>query len=346
MCGCERKPKRAKFDWVERTGVGTETNVKELEPRLNGKYFYTNDTVYNFGFSGGGISFGFKGSSLEVDFLGCKSYIAAYIDDMEEIVIIANDPGYIKVVDGLDPDKIHSVTLTRRNEGNGGEGSTKIAGIRISDGGKYYVKDYKNGRKRIEVLGDSICCGYGNLYDPAHPVDNSLDMEDGSKTFATMLADYYDADLTTCCISGIGVGNAANSPWPLLPVYKSEGGQPHDFTKNIPDVVIIELGTNDHACGNTGDEFVENATNYIEFIRGNYPDVPIIWYYGVMGDTLKPQIESVVKKFNDAGDDKVFCLFTVQDAKEAPGGAGHPSLETHERMAKELEKFINKNVKW
>ncbi len=346
MSGCTKKVRKTPFEWVEKAELGSETTVQDLDPQYNGRCFNEGD-VFCFSFSNSGITFGFKGTSLELEFLSEGDYVAVYIDDDEQRLVIAKNDSYMKIAEGLAADTIHEVTISRRSEGNGQGGFSRIKHIKISDGGTFYTKSYERPRKRIDVLGDSITCGWGNLYDPAKPDATVAEMEDGTKTFATMLADHYDADLTNVSISGIGVGVETNSPYPLLPVYKIDGpNRPHDFTKNVPDLVIIELGTNDASCGNTGDVFIEHAKEYITFLRSVYPEVPIVWYYGIMGESLKPEIETVIKSFTDAGDKNLYAFFTASNPEEKAGGAGHPSLETHIRMAEELCKFLDKNVKW
>ena len=101
MSGCERKPKRVKYGWIERKGIGTEVTMKELEPQSIGRHFYTEDTNYRFGFSGTGVCFGFTGDKLEIDFNCCKSYLAVYIDDEEEKVVVASEEGYMTLAEGL-----------------------------------------------------------------------------------------------------------------------------------------------------------------------------------------------------------------------------------------------------
>ncbi len=332
------------YTWKDLEAESTEIAVAKLKPTIIGRVI-TSATSYTFNYSSGGVEFGFTGTSLSVDFNKCGAWVAVYVDDMEEIVINATEKGLVQVVGGLSADQIHCVRIQKRSESNAGQMIIKT--VKIDDGAKFYVKEYKSQRKRIEVLGDSIACGYGNIYGLiTKTTDSYLEEEDGTQTFATMLADYYQADLCVCCISGIGVGNSKNSPWPILPSYKMDGNKKHDFTKDIPDLLIIELGQNDFACGNTGDEFIEYAHQLVDFIRGNYPDVPIIWYYGIMGEALFDQIDTVVKSYNDAGDKNIYFLKTHMDENEPQGGAGHPSVTTMRRMTNELVEFISKTLSW
>lgn len=97
------------------------------------------------------------------------------------------------------------------------------------------------------MLGDSIACGYGNLWTGEEP-ENVTKWEDGTNTYATMVAQRFGASLDMVAISGIGAGNAKNEPYPILPVYKQRDNsvtEPADFGSFVPDVVIIGLGTND-----------------------------------------------------------------------------------------------------
>ncbi len=337
-------PQDADYTWKKLEAATTEIAVGKLKPTVLGRYIKGN-TTYTFAYSASGIEFGFTGTSLSVDFNGCAAWAAIYVDDMEEIVIHATEKGLVEVVSGLAPNHVHCVRIQKRSESNAGQMTIKK--VKIDDNAQYYVKEYKSPRKRIEVLGDSITCGWGNLTGTVTNVSGSyLEEEDGTQTYATMLAEHYNADLSTCCISGIGVGNSRNEPYPILPSYKTDGSRLHDFTQDIPDLVIIGLGTNDVSYGNTGDEFVQYAHQLIDFIRGNYGSVPIIWYYGVMGESLFSQIDSIVRSYNDAGDGNIYFLKTHSYPDEPLGGAGHPTVATMGRMKNELVSFISEKLGW
>ena len=324
-------------------GQATERYSKEIGAYILGRYYAT-AKYYVFRYPASGIMFGFKGTSLEIDFGGetttNRCWVKVSIDDNEPIVINVTGRGFIKVAEGLS-NTVHVVKVQKRDEGNNGI-DMSLKKIRISEGGTFYSFSYKNERKRIEVLGDSITCGWGNLTGIVAPQTSDYrELEDGTDTYATNLAEILDADLATIAISGIGVGNSSNMPYPILPSYKTDGNRNHDFTKNIPDLVIINLGTNDVSCGNTGDEFIQYGLELVRFIRSNYGDVTIIWTYGIMGNSLTDQIMVIINTLILEGDSHIFFLPEETKSGEAIGGAGHPTIYTGRRLAEELALFIN-----
>ena len=57
-------------------------------------------------------------------------------------------------------------------------------------------------RRRLEFVGDSITCGFGNAMDPAAAVFNN-ETEDGLAAYPALAAGLLDAEYQSVCISGI-----------------------------------------------------------------------------------------------------------------------------------------------
>jgi len=337
--------------------IETKSNtitVNDKDFKMVGRYYLNTDFFsYAFSNSGAGISFAMKGTSLEVKLASSAysesnyTYAAVYIDDREPIAIKVTEGGWYTVATDLEPDVLHDVRILKRSESNCG--ILVIESVRISEGGELYTaKPYPTDRK-IQVLGDSITCGYGNLYY-GDAYSCPTDMEDGTYTYATILGERYGAELDTVCISGIGLGTPDNEPWPILPTYKRlDNASPSDFdfTSFIPDVIIVALGTNDDAQGATHDEVKTAGTELIEFIRSKYPDAHIIWSYGVMSKNSMDAIDELIKALQEKGDTKLHFLPTDSDeANEGMGLHGHPNTKTHERMADELSVLIEQLTGW
>ena len=301
-----------------------------------------------------GIEFAFYGAALAVEFgstsyaANLEAYATIFVDNLTPIVVKITSHKFYIVAKNLDSKKIHNVKIAKRSESNAAAMIIKTIKIPVN-GRLYTAKENKTGR-RIQVLGDSITCGVGNLY-VSGDTTNSLAYEDGCHTYATMLADYYHAELDIVAVSGIGIGNSKNEPWPLLPLYKKEDNRSavsYDFESFVPQVVIISLGTNDDAYGNTGDEFYANACEYIYTIRENYPGAYIIWTYGVMSQSNMNNIKKVINDLKNLGDKKLFFVpLDIPTGGELPIGMyGHPSIKSHQCIAKVLETKISELTGW
>ena len=334
--------------------VSNQIAVNDEDFKMVGRYHLnTGFSAYAFSNSGAGISFAFKGTSLEVKLASSAynesnyTYAAVYIDDREPIAIKVTKSGWYTVAEDLEPEMLHNVRILKRSESNCG--ILVIETIKISEGGELYTaKPYPTDRK-IQVLGDSITCGYGNLYNGG-TYSCYTDVEDGTYTYATILGERYGAELDTVCISGIGLGTPDNEPWPILPAYKQQDNASYsdfDFTSFVPDVIIVALGTNDDAQGATHDEVKTAGTELIEFIRSKYPDAHIIWSYGIMSRGSMNAIDELIKSQQAKGDTKLHFLPTQADeANEGIGLYGHPNKKTHERMANEIGALIEQLTGW
>jgi lysophospholipase L1-like esterase len=212
----------------------------------------------------------------------------------------------------------------------------------IKTDGEFLPHGIADKKLRIEVLGDSISCGFGNLWNGEELTDGFGMYEDATQTFATMLADRFDADYRVEAISGVGLSRNIGGP-------KGSGGAcglflrcntgetvEKDWFWN-PDVLIIELGTNDRDSEDY--EMKEAVAKMLRIAREGYPDAYIIWYNGLMDVKHNPNILAAVKEMNDP---KIALLETktMESLGERIGLWGHPTVEAHKRAADELEKII------
>lgn len=138
--------------------------------------------------------------------------------------------------------------------------------------------------RKIEFIGDSITCGYGVLGGPKAPF--STETESADDAFAVQCARALDADYQLVSFSGIGVISRYIEPEenePLTDVLmpalyphtdavlaKRYGWRPEswDFSSFCPQVVVINLGTNDDSYTRGIREREERfEEEYCEFVR-------------------------------------------------------------------------------
>jgi lysophospholipase L1-like esterase len=121
----------------------------------------------------------------------------------------------------------------------------------------------------------------------------------------------------------------------------------------IPQVVIINLGTNDFGKGvPDSKKFITEYTNFVGLIRDHYPSANI---YCALGPLLsgvnlikaREFIKTAVKSYNSSGDSKVrFIEFPMQTAANGYGEDWHPIAKTHQLMAYQLVKQLENDLKW
>ena len=222
---------------------------------------------------------------------------------------------------------------------------------------------------KIEFIGDSITCGYG-VDDPIKENHFRTSTEDNTKTYAYKTAAALDADYSMISISGWGIisgytGNDVKQENSVLPkVYDKLGftwgaslGKTRpaqiqwDFSKFQPDVVVINLGTNDASYTKRKSDRVQEYTDaYVEFlkdIREKNPSAHIICSLGIMGQDLCPAIEKAVSTYKAATDDsQVYYLkFDNQNMADGIGADWHPSEKTHAKAAAKLTAKIQEILK-
>ncbi|MCQ2591185.1 MAG: GDSL-type esterase/lipase family protein [Treponema sp.] len=216
---------------------------------------------------------------------------------------------------------------------------------------------------KLEFIGDSITCGYG-VDDLVKENHFKVSTEDGTKSYAYKTAQNLNADFSMVSCSGWGVisgysGDGTKQAWGVMSkVYGKFGARGNsikgivpstkdwDFATYTPDVVVINLGTNDasYTKGNPKKitEFTEAYTKFIKDIREKNPDAYIFCALGIMGQDLYGAIEDAVSVYQEeSGDEKVTALkFNQQSMADGIAADWHPSEKTHAKAAKLLTEKI------
>jgi lysophospholipase L1-like esterase len=136
-----------------------------------------------------------------------------------------------------------------------------------------------------------------------------------------------------------------------------------DFSRYTPDIIVINLGTNDFSTGLTADELVAMREGYrlayskfLTHLRTVHPLATLIGAVGpMMSDgyptgyqawtSVRADVKSVVDALTTSGDNNVFYFeFTPQTSPY--GEDWHPTLATHQRMAAQLVTFIKQTKSW
>ncbi|MEZ0295012.1 MAG: SGNH/GDSL hydrolase family protein [Candidatus Methylacidiphilales bacterium] len=251
----------------------------------------------------------------------------------------------------------HTIELFKRTEA--AVGVTQILGFQIEDNQKLLPTP---GRKhRIEVIGDSISCGYGNEASKGTEAFTPA-TQNGWLTYGAIAAREVDADLVCIAWSGKKLHGDNSLPDLYDRVLPNPLEPRWDFTSWTPDVVIINLGTNDFRGGNPDQETWSNA--YVEFIRqvrARYPKAPIYVAQGsLMSDwpedrkprtTIIGYYPAIIEKANaaakaDGGPPVHFLDFGVQNREDGYGAHMHPNTKTNAHMGDQLAKVLKQDLGW
>jgi lysophospholipase L1-like esterase len=278
-------------------------------------------------------------------------------------VEVRKDTTLYEVARDLAPGE-HTVVLTKRTESS--VGSNKFAGFQIRGS---LLEPPARPARRLEFIGDSMTCGYGNEVSIPAPPDGNPNTgfhsinENHDKTFAALTARALGAENLTVCYSGRGVYRNYDGTFtetiPLVydRVVPDLTTPVWNFNQYVPDVVVINVGTNDlnkPAADETA--FKKAYKDFVTRIRGNYPNAKIVCVVGVMLNDWYPSgekawtkaqtwVSAVVQDFNSRGDSQVYYL-KLEPQMPPYGEDWHPTAATHQRMADTLVPFIRTRMGW
>ncbi len=355
-----------------------ETLPIENAARLLGRHFYDEESgaVY-FSYTNTGFELTFTGKKLQADFVidlnslrnkTGRPYMAVYVEDMNTPTQVFTMEKQERTVTLFESETERTVKIRVLKRSEAQSSSIGLRGFLPDEGGT--LTPTQAAARRIEFLGDSYTCGYGNegaLEDPF-----LTETENGCETYAALTARALDADMQCISWSGIGVyssytesSDKPNDGFLMKDLYgwvdyagygRLEKEQElYDFDFWQPDVVVINLGTNDQSYTRlAGDEardaFGDAYSSLLDTVRKNRPDAVILCTLGPISDEglrLFERIEAQVAARNSAGDKKIYAMtFAATTNEEGLGSGWHPSLKTHRRMAGELIAKLQEIMGW
>jgi lysophospholipase L1-like esterase len=214
----------------------------------------------------------------------------------------------------------------------------------------------------IEFIGNSITCGAAS--DPSEVPCGTGDYHDQHNAYMAYgprVARALKTNFILSSVSGIGVYRNWNSNGPTMPQvyekidFQESNSQLWDFTTYKPAVVSIALGTNDFSTGDGKKErlpfdsatFVNTYVQFVKQVKSTHPMAQIAllsspMINGKSRTTLQNCLTAVKAKTDAASPaDKPIAVYFFQPM-QARGCSGHPNVEDHAIIAKELEPFFKK----
>lgn len=303
----------------------------------------------------------FTGTSVAMVMKPGSGYYMVEIDKREAFKVHSEDKdSVVRLADGLD-EGVHRLTITSCNEGHSLK--PEFHGLLLDHGADLDKRPTMHKRK-MEFIGNSITCALGiEDYSKDHKQSNSS-TQNAYYSFAHQTARRLNSQCVLVSRSGIGVYRNTGGPkqgdknnmqacYPNTFFTFDANAERWDFSRYTPDVVCINLGTNDTTYPAYDTTLLTNAfVNFVHTVRGNYPDAKIVLLSGTMrkGKLLADlllSLDNAVKKLKEEGETEVYRFdFTPDDGSLGYGSSMHPSLKRHTRMADELTPFIEKITGW
>ncbi len=327
---------RAHKPWLRRGVKG------DPEVRFVGRAERLGPMSGRYAWSGAGFVARFEGTGLRITLEDEDNWHTVMVDGERALplAVVSGRHAYT-LVDGLSP-RVHEVRLLRRTEAL--FGVSTLLGVEVM-GGKLLAPTPPEERL-LEVVGDSITAGYGNL-GQSTACHFSPETQDHGQSYASLAATELKADLSTVAWSGRGIvrnyGGEAGDHMPSL--YRRTLPQVSDSRfkpERGADAVVINLGTNDFSTepDPSLNEFAAGYALLLGEVRRYNPDADILCTIGPMlggpdAERAIAGIDHAVQARRAAGDSKVE-RFELTTPNAAPGCDWHPSVATHQKMAAEL----------
>jgi lysophospholipase L1-like esterase len=309
-----------------------------------------------FDWSGVYISATFTGTSCSIRLNDGSNLYDVTIDEQEPQVLQTDTSTVYSVADGLD-DTVHTILIEKRTEASIGRG--EFFGF-ILDEEKGLVAPDPPLDRRIEFIGNSITCGYGvegeSASSPFTP-----ETESATLSYAALIGRALNADYAMVAYSGRGVvrnygDSNKTSPYPMPSLYDRtccyDSTQVWDFTSWIPQVVVINLGTNDFSTQPHPDKsvFQEAYTQLIDSVQSLYSEVTIFCVCGPMiGEPCASYIEEVVDGCRESNANKEVYYIPIRTSLLSSSELGsdwHPNVEGQQKIADIMLPIIQDAMHW
>lgn len=262
-----------------------EISVDDPAIRITGRTDLSETGVASIAWSGSAFTLAFTGTAVKIHLQAYGSVFNIFIDNDTTGTVLdlstSNEKEHL-LAEGLKPGP-HVISVYKRTEAQ--YGSAEFRGFSVFGAGEPSALPTL-ATKRIEFIGNSITCGYGNLDSVK---ENTFDIltEDHYWTYAAVAARLVGAEERSVCFSGRGVyrNNTGSMDGTLPELFKlvRPDGPEYAFSDWTPDLVSINLGTNDfYQSIPDSIGFVDATVAFVKAIRSHYPTAVVVILDGPM----------------------------------------------------------------
>ncbi len=326
--------------------------------RYVGRFDFSNPQEVRYDWSGVYIQFSFRGTECAVKMSDTgHNYYNVFVDDQPSKTIDVKSDTTIVIASNIGTN-IHKIRIFKRTEGNQGTGAFK--GILISENGEMLEwKDVPT--RKIEFIGNSITCGYGTeglskseRFKPS--------TENNYLSYAPIMSRAFKADYHIVAHSGMGVVRNYGYKEKVSPnampdrfnrVYDEKELPVWNFSQWKPDVVVINLGTNDFSTKPFPDKAVFKAgyEKLINEVRKQYGEVPVFCIVGPMTDEpCYSYVKEMVEDFRSVNQRKNVYFVGIPPYLMNPekdlGSDTHPNYSGQRKMAAHVLPVISSILEW
>lgn len=336
-----------------------DTDIRMIGRSLDvdgGKMFSWGGNGFTFSFKGTGAYATIKAQHIDHDESGGNNSndnncvtLDVFVDGKytKSIKVNEDQTDDVCLATDLDDTKEHTIKAIKHAGARYSCGI--LSDVRLTDG-EFLTAPAKT--RYIEAIGDSITEGYGL------GADTQVRVNAGGINFNTLqnttgqIAEMFDADLSAVAVSGIGIlsqcyqddDSAGGMPaiYDYVDAYNDAAKTEYDF-KNVPDVIIYNLGTNDSGANCAA--ATAKTEEFINHIWTKYNDesIPVVIWFGIMGDeSYKTSYSELAAKMQAAGKPVYF----VEGKSGEYNATAHPTYNTFTNNVPALAKTVAEVTGW
>lgn len=352
--------------------------------RVHGRSTGRRDPVTLF-WTGSGIEMNVSGSELWIEAEAGYNTYEPWISILVNGALVSRQMvtagrHRICIFRGMNTETVKNVRIVRDVQAMSGDTGCYLQLHSASTDGGFHPVEEKP--YRIEFIGDSITSGEGAI--GAKPETDWISMWFSAvHNYAAMTAEKLQAEYRILSQSGWGVLTGwDNNPNCNLPQYYEQvcgvlsgehnaslgAFEPNNFGAWQPDIVVVNLGTNDGGAfnspawtdpangktykqrknedGSFNEEdlkaFEDAVERFLDKLRRCNPEAQIVWAYGMLGIPMMPSIYRAVDKYAKRTGDKRVSVFQLPNmTEETVGARWHPGALAHEQAAKALSGYLS-----
>ncbi len=339
--------------------------------RVSGRASFREGALY-LGYSAAFVEVTFRGTKAEAEFLTDRleweeihrAWVAVFVNGAEEPALrfpLTKERERFVLFEGAEAEE---TTLRIMKYSEAAFGAVGIASLEV-EGELLPPPAAKT--KKIEVIGDSITCGYG-IEGIVEKDTFTTAQENPWNAYGCRIARALDAEFSLISWSGNGIVSHyveadVNEPrndealMPELYYYEDYSADQRrgknradfvkrDFSAYQPQLILINLGTNDGSYTRyipaRERAFVNGYVKFLRQVREVNPEANILCTVGLMTPETILLVKEAVERVNAFGDNNVFFKEAFQQNGEVDGiGADwHPTESTQKKFAEYLLEFI------
>ncbi len=298
------------------------------------------------------VAISFTGTSLKMKAKPGSGYFNVEIDNLPVTKVqVAPGDSVVTLATGLSTRQTHTARIYLAYEGY--VYRPELRGFILDDSATVVAPPARPKRK-IEFIGNSMTCAFGSEAADRH-CHFDYATENHYLSYSSLLCRMLDAEEMCVARSGIGAYRNYNGPaagskdnmnyWYDYTCY-GDTTQRWDFSLFRPDIICVNLGTNDlSTTGYRVDLYKQAYRKLIVHLHQVQPQAKIVMLAGGMltGKALAQEIatlDALQQEFKAQGLPTYRFTFSPYDGRYDYGAAMHPSRRQHELMAGELLPFL------